>query len=151
MNNNKKSNSTHFTSKFHWMAIFGILSLIFIFSACGKDNSFSEEKQVEYPSLKVVNQLSDYWRSITGVSLVGYKFNNLNIEPHGDSQTFILDKGMSGGYKNIYVRIGYIRYSGVGGSASIKVDFIKGKTTTIILKGCSGAEGCPGIYLEQVP
>ena len=55
---------------------------------------------------------------------------------------------MSGGYEDIYVTVRYIRYSGVGASASIKVDFNKGETTTITLTGCSGAEGCPGIYLE---
>ena len=147
MNYDKELNLTHSKSKVQWRAIFAIFVIVLSFTACDKDSIVIEE----YPSLKVENQLNDSWRPITRVSLVGYEFNNLNIEPYGDSQTFVLDEGMSGGYEDINVTVRYIRYSGVGSSASIKVDFNKGDTTTITLTGCSGAEGCPGIYLEHNP
>jgi hypothetical protein len=134
-------------SNIHCVVILTFFVIVLTFTACDKnDDNLTLEK---YPLLKVENQLKDYWRPIIGVSLVGYKFGNLNIEPKGDSQTFILDKGMSGGYGNIYVSVSYIRYSGVWSSASIKVDFTKGDTTTIVLTGCSGAEGCSGIFLES--
>jgi len=112
---------------------------------------YSEEDDpilVEYPSLTVENQLNDDWGSITGVTLVGYEFGNLNIEPSGDSQTFVLDQEMSGGYEDINVRVIYIRYSGYKTSTEIKVDFNKGDTTAITLTRCSCAEGCPKISLE---
>jgi hypothetical protein len=126
--------------------IFTILSLLLTFTACNKENNVDGSE--EFPSLKVENQLNDSWRSIIEVSLIGYQFDNLNIEPYGDSQTFVLDEGMSGGYENINIIVKYIRYSGILASRSIKVDFNKGKTTTITLTGCDGAVGCPGIYLE---
>ena len=55
---------------------------------------------------------------------------------------------MSGGYEDINVIVRYIRYSGAGASACMKVDFNKGETATITLTGCSDAAGCPGIYLK---
>jgi len=148
MNCDKELIMTHSKSKAQWWAILAIFSMVLAFSSCEKDCDCPEDEPEEYPFLKVVNQLNDSWRSITGVSLIGYEFNNLNIEPYGDSQTFVLDEGLSGGYEDINVTVRYIRYSGVGASASIKVNFNKGETTTITLTGCSGAEGCPGIYLE---
>ena len=151
MDYNKELNLTHSKTKAQWWAIFAIFGIVLAFTACEKDCNCPEDNPEEYPSLQVVNQLNDYWRSITGVSLVGYEFGNLNIEPNGDSQTFVLDDGMSGGYEDIFVKVSYIRYSGVGASASIKVDFNKGETTTITLTGCSGSEGCDGIYLEYNP
>ena len=127
-------------SMVRWCTMIVIFSIPLAFSSCEKDSNF--------PSLKVTNDLKDDWQSITAVSLIGYKFDNLNIEPFGDSQTFILDEGMAGGYENINITVSYIRYSGIGASASIKVNFNKGETISISLTGCSGAEGCPGIYLE---
>ena len=56
-----------------------------------------------------------------------------------------------GGYEEVNVIVRYIRYSGTGASASIKVDFNKGEATIITLTGCSGAEVCPGINLEYNP
>lgn len=123
-----------------------VLVLIAILTiSCSEDGDVAEK----YPSLKVINKLNDSWRSISGVSLIGYEFDNLNIEPNGNSQTFLLDKGMSGGYEDINIIVRYIRYSGISASAKIKVDFNESKTTTITLTGCSGAEGCPGIYLDK--
>lgn len=142
---NKELKQKHSRFWGRWWYIFTILIVIVSFTACNKDD---DSIDIEYPMLTIENQLEDYWRPIIGVSLVGYKFNNLDIKPKGDSQTFTLDKGMPGGYENINVTVSYIRYSGIIGYASIKVDFNKGETTTIHLTGCSGAEGCPGIYLE---
>lgn len=113
------------------------------FTSCEKENH-----EATYPTLQVINDLGDDWRSITVVSLVGYTFDNLDIRPFGESQSFILDKGMPGGYENINVTVRYIRYRGVDASRSLKIDFSDSQTTSIKLTGCDSAEGCPGIYLE---
>lgn len=127
---------------------FGLILTIIVFligNACHKD----EESIEEYPSLRVVNQLEDSWRSIVSVSLVGYEFDNLNIEFDGDEQTFVLNEGMPGGYDDINVTVRYVRYPNIPVEpASIKVDFVRGETTTITLTGCISVEGCSGIYLE---
>jgi hypothetical protein len=119
-----------------------------IVSSCSEDSiDISPEKM--YPSLKVTNDLKENWRSIINVSLVGYTFGELNIEPSGDSQIFILDQGMSGGLEQVNVRVTYWRYRGITASRSIKLNFKNGETTSIKLTGCDGAEGCPGISLES--
>lgn len=146
MNSNKGLNLTHSKSTFQWWAIFAIFGIVLAFTSCEKDCNSPEEKPEEYPSLKLANGATEY-KPITYVKFVGYEFTNLNIEP-GSSQIFILDKGMPSGYEDIYVTVGYKRYANVGGHKSITVDFFKGKTTTITLKGCEGTEGCRGFYLE---
>jgi len=135
------------TSLMKWLVLFSVFGLTITFSNCKKDCDCPDTEE-NYPSLKVTNDLEDDWRSITAVSLIGYTFDNLDIEPFGDFQTFILDEGLSGGYENINVTVTYIRYSGVSASRSLKVNFFDGETTSITLTGCDGAEGCPGIYLE---
>jgi hypothetical protein len=130
------------------------LGILLSFTACEKDCSISNDNaggdvpKEELPSIKVVNQLTDSWRSITEVSLVGYEFNSLNIEPNGGSQTFVLDKGMPGGYENINVKVRFIQASTYIATLSITKDFKNGTITTVTLKGCNSGEGCPGIYLE---
>lgn len=147
MNYYKRLNSTYSKPKFKRWSILAFLGLVISFTACEKDNTNdSEESTDEYPSLKLVNEVSEY-KPITYVKLVGYEFTNLNIEP-GSSQSFSLDKGMPSGYEDIYVTVGYKRYANVGGHRSITVDFHKENTTVIKLKGCEGAEGCRGFYLE---
>lgn len=143
----KKLQHNYSKSIVRWWVMLVVFTMSLAITSCGDDCDCPEPEE-NYPSLKVTNDLEDDWRSITKVSLIGYKFENLNIEPFGDSQTFVLDKGMSGGYENINVTVSYIRYQGVGASASINVDFTKGETTSITLTGCDGAEGCSGIYLE---
>ena len=145
-------NITQIKFNSQWWSVLTLFAMLMSFTSCEKDciapEDTTENTTETYPLLKVVNQLNDDWRSINGVSLVGYQFSNLNIEYNGDSQTFVLDKGMSGGYEDIYVKVNYWRYSGHGTFVDIKVNFVKGETTTITLKGTSGCEGCPGIYLE---
>ena len=145
MNCNKELNLTHSKSKVHWWAIFLIFGIVLAYSACDKDNDSDKDNDivVEYPSLKVVNQNNDN-RSITSVSLVGYEFNNLSITI-GGSQTFVLDKGMPGGFSDINIKVSFGTPSG---SVSTKVNFNKGAITTITLKGCITYEGCKGFYLE---
>jgi len=143
MEKNIKQNNSKYLMKLSVLII--LFGLSIIHTSCKKDNP-----EDTYPTLKVTNDLEDDWRSITAVSLVGYTFDNLDIQPFGDSQSFILDEGMSGGYENINVTVRYIRYTGVSASRSLKIDFFDGETTSIKLTGCDGAEGCPGIYLEQV-
>ena len=136
-------NLTH--SKVQWWAILSLFGIVLAFTACEKECICDENDDPieEYPSLKVVNQ-NESNRKITFVVFVGYEFNNLSIAV-GDSQTFALDKGMPGGYSNINVTVSY---STPYGDKSIKVNFSDGATTTITLKGCTGAEGCDGLYLE---
>ena len=138
MNSHKEL--THLKSKVQWWAFFAFLSIVFAFTACDKNNNSREQ----FPSLKVVNQSNDH-QPITSVVFVGYEFKNLNIAS-GDSQTFVLDGGMQGGYKDIYI---VVRYgSGSWYSTNTKVNFNKGETTTITLKGCISYDGCQGCYLE---
>ena len=54
------------------------------------------------PSLTIVNQNSSF--PIIEVSLVGYKFENLNITS-GISKTFQLSNGIDGGNANVNVQI----------------------------------------------
>ena len=54
------------------------------------------------PSLTIVNQNSSF--PIVEVSLVGYKFENLNITS-GISKTFQLSNGIDGGNANVNVQI----------------------------------------------
>ncbi len=96
--------------------------------------------------LKVINESNDQW-PIKSVKLVDYEFTNLAIGTNGGSQTFILDKGMSGGYNDINVVVQY----GPAGSiwtSSKKVNFNNGSTTTIKLQGYISYEGCTGYHLE---
>jgi hypothetical protein len=131
-----------------WLILLVTLGLTITFSSCNKDSNCTAPED-NYPSLKITNDLKDYWRAITTVSLVGYHFNDLDIEPLGDSQLFLLDKGMPGGYENINVTVYYRSYPGTISSRSLKVNFVDGETTSLTLTGCDGAEGCPGISLVQ--
>lgn len=124
------------------------MALVGVFILSGCENECNMEEPETYPSLRVVNNLKDDWRSITRVSLLGYEFTNLDIEANGGSQTFVLDSGMSGGYDNINITVSYRRYTNIGSSRSEKFNFENGKTTTVTLTGCDGAEGCDGIYLK---
>jgi hypothetical protein len=124
--------------------IFVIFSMLLAVAGCNKNDDDSDEE--EYPFLMVVNQTNDSnSRAITSLELVGYEFNNLNIT-EGNSQTFNLDSGMPGGYEDVNINV---RLSGPQiVLRNIEVDFNKGETTTITMKGCISSEGCNGFYLE---
>jgi len=149
MNHNKIMKFTHSKSKVQWWTIVAIFGIIITFTACNKDDDDMVVEppppEEEYPALKVVNQNTDD-RVITAVKLVGYEFYTLNIES-SDSQTFILEDGMPGGYDDINVTVNYKRGNSTG-SKSIQVNFTDGDTTTVTLKGCISFEGCNGFYLE---
>ena len=114
------------------------------FTACTKNNESNINEK--YPSLKIVNTVSDNMY-ISAANIVGYEFNTLNITS-GNSQTFTLENGMPGGYENINITVS-LRTSAVQyGSLSKTVNFKKGETTTITLKGCNSYEGCNGYVLE---
>jgi hypothetical protein len=125
-----------------------LFCFIIVLGACEKE-CVCEDPPVTpsptYPSLRVANQNTDD-RTITAVRFVGYDFNNLKIEI-GDSQTFILDQGMPGGYENINVVVHYAR-TVQSGSANILVNFKNDVTETVTLKGCISFSGCQGFYLE---
>lgn len=130
--------------------IFAFFIISLTFTACNKscdcDDENNNEINEEHPTLKVKNQNNDK-RVITSIQLIGYEFTNLKIEV-GDSQDFLLDKGMSGGYSDINIEVSY-KYGGYPtASVSKKVDFKSGDITTITLKGCISFEGCTGFYLE---
>ncbi len=123
-----------------------LIGMMISFSSCEKQNESIPENPTKYPSIKVVNQNRSQ-RVITSFRLVGYEFKNLNIGV-GESQTFILDQGMSGGYSDIYTTVFY-NYGGYPTRyVSTKVNFNGGETSTISLSGCTGAEGCNGLYLQ---
>jgi len=107
-----------------WYCI-ALFAIVFAFASCGDDPGPS------YPSLKIVNG-SDY-STIKSVSLVGYDFQTLNITK-GSSQTFVLDKGMPGGYNNIKVTVYASPYYPSG-----TANFTDGATTTLTLKGQGGS------------
>nr|WP_319571439.1 hypothetical protein [uncultured Draconibacterium sp.] len=148
MNKSKKFSLLHFKSLVKRLTFVVFIGTIIVMTACSKDNDKdeSEDNTEVFPSLKITNQNTDS-RLITSVKLVGYEFNNLSIDVD-DSQTFILDEGMSGGYSNINVTCSYKYGAYPVASKSIKVDFSNGKTTTITFKGCISFEGCSGFYLE---
>ena len=128
-----------FKTTVHWLTYVLFLSLALSITSCEK-----EEEKIIFPKLTVVNQHDKNGIFISSVKLVGYEFNELHIN-NGASQTFNLDKGMPGGFSNINITITYTsptRY------ISKEVNFINGETTTITLKGGSGAEGAPSTYVE---
>ena len=74
-----------------------ILLLLFVFLiSCSTSNDDAT------PSLTIVNQNSSF--PIIEVSLVGYKFENLNLTS-GTSTAFQLSKGIDGGNANVNVQI----------------------------------------------
>ena len=133
----------HFRNLTKWKTLFSIWGVVFLLSSCIKDDGDIIE---EFPSLKVVNETNDSNnRSITSINLVGYEFTNLNINS-GDFQIFKLDSGMPGGYDKININV---RLSGPQiVTRNIEVNFKKGETTTITMKGCISSEGCSGFFLE---
>ena len=109
--------------------ILAIIAIALTFTACDEDNENDIVPAVEYPSLKVVNEKSGTF--IYAVRLNGYEFTYLNIDS-GSSQTFALDKGMSGGYEDINIIVSY--NDGYRNRvAGIAVNFYKGETTTVTL------------------
>ena len=112
------------------LVVFILFCILVAFASCGGG--------LKYPSLKAVNQYAG--KSIKSVELVGYESRNLLIA-QGDSQLFVLDKGMPGGYAGIDTVVGY----GSGTATwyiNKEFDFSDGEVTTITLKG-SDAEGDP--------
>ncbi len=142
MNYDKELKLTHSKSKVQWWTILVFFGIFLTFTTCSEDDDIIVVE--EYPLLKIINQNSED-RDIISVKLVGYDFDNLSIDKN-NSQTFILDNGMSGGYEDINVTI---RMAGPQIIIrSIKVDFKEGYTTSITSKGCIVYEGCDGFYLE---
>lgn len=121
-----------------------LFSGMLFMAGCAKNDD--NLKGEDYPLLKIENlNESDDYITIYYIELVGYKFNNLSISKD-ESQTFSLDSGMQGGYTDIFVTIRYV-WGATNRSQSMKVNFQKGNTTTIMLK----REGYGGIYLESNP
>ena len=118
---------------------YAIFVIVLAFTACGSGDDD------EVPSLKVVNQSTNN-KVITTVRLVGYEFLNLNIGI-GDSQTFTLSEGMSGGYTNINTSVIY-SCGGRSWSKSIELNFSNGETTTITVDKCTSVDGCTKVCLR---
>ena len=122
LNYDKKLDLAFSNSKILWRTNCVVFfCMIFIFTACKKEN---------HPSLEVVNQYGTY--TITSACLVGYEFNNLQINA-GESQKFILENGMPGGYSDINVTVSYRTSAVSSRSSSTKVNFSKGGTTKVTL------------------
>ena len=121
--------------------VFTVFIGILILIGC-RDDSRSQN-----PTLMVKNEVTDN-AFITAVKLTGYDFSSLNITK-GNSQSFLLDKGMSGGYENINVQVFYKRTTATPvSSKNVSVNFQQTGTTTVTLKGCNSYEGCTGHTLE---
>ena len=76
--------------------------------------------------------------SITRVALVGYDFDNLNIQ-YGHSKTFTFNEGIQGGYNNVNVNFETDCF-GVGYGISYNVVFLEDANTTITLNDCPEPE-----------
>ena len=100
-----------------------LLFLVIFLSSCAQ-----QSKQPEYPKLKVVNNNPTY--SVLQVKLVGYEFNDLNIEK-GTSKTFELNNGISGGYENVNVTVVYGLPQMAQWRVSKICNFSDGQTTTV--------------------
>ena len=115
---------------------------ILLFASCSNSSDVSNlgsSNSEPYPKLQIVND--EHQDNISGpkyyidkVSLVNYVFEPLYLSD-GESQTFILDKGMPAGYDDILVAIswvpnasGYVSYT-----RKKKVSFKKGKTAVVKL------------------
>lgn len=120
-----------------------LLGCFLLFSCQGVNNineGNNNNTGSSYPKLKIENDVnqdnthtsSNYY--ISSVSLVNYKFEPLYIYD-GESQTFVLDKGMPGGYDNILVYINYdpISTGVVSRIYRKKYSFQNGKTTIVKL------------------
>ena len=81
------------------------------------------------PSLTIVNQNSSF--PIIEVSLVGYKFENLNITS-GISKTFQLSNGIDGGNANVNVQIIISCGRQMPLKRNTTLDFSTNQTITII-------------------
>lgn len=104
--------------------VFIVLTMLGCSDSSNSPNS-STAPELEFPSMKIINNSES--ASIKEVSLVGYSFNNLDIN-YNETQTFILDKGMPGGYININV---IVRYDSIHMPIQKKYNFANGLTTTI--------------------
>ena len=102
---------------------------------------FSCSSDEEHASFTVVNQKDII--TITEISLVGYKFETLSIGL-GESKTFVLDKGLNGGYDNVNVSFSWT-CGGRGWSGNTTINFLDGQTNRIALIdtfGNNGGGGC---------
>ena len=118
-----------------------LLFAILLTTGCSKECDCPEpneeaNSEIKFPQLKIVNDLQEDWRSIKSVSLVGYTFGNLDIQYNGGSKTFDLKDGIAGGYNDVNVNVGYLRYAHTPNTLGIKVNFRDGQTTTIRLSKC---------------
>ena len=143
---NEKSNPIVSKPQFKWLTLLTFFGILLIFTNCSKDDDNIEDDVESYPTLKIVNTVTDN-RYITSVKMVNYEFNNLNITS-GNSQSFTLDNGMPGGLENINITVSYRTSTTPSNSKSKAVNFEKGKTTALTLKGCISYEGCNGYTLE---
>ena len=127
------------------ITIVSFLFLSFFFLNCtntetGNNNLESQNLSSEtqsFPSLKIVSHYSGY---IYRIGLVGYSFDDLQITIN-ESKTFELKNGIPGGNDNVNVTL-YFRpdsiHSDSRNPASIKCNFINGKTTVIKLPQSGG-------------
>ena len=120
------------------------------FTSCNKDCECDDAPPIveeQYPFLRLVNENTND-AIVTSVRLLGYEFENLNIDV-GESQMFTLENGMPGGYDDINVIVGWKRSAWQSGSVNAAFDFGNGDITTITFEGCiSFGECVNGFYLE---
>ena len=124
--------------------LFYLMIVCLFFVACNNNTNTTTEtgnntdkNAVSYPYLNVENAISGTSSVVMAVSLVNYDFTPLGIKG-GQSQTFVLDRGMPGGYDNILISITF----GVPGQAQryyrIYKSFQNGTTTIVRIKSSNG-------------
>ena len=115
-----------------------LIFLIFLFLILGcnaaTNVSTNSERivQNEYPSLRIVTQYKGY---IYRIGLVGYSFEDLRMET-GEEKVFNLIQGIPGGNDNVNVTLSFRpndQQIVTTSPASVKCNFVNGKTTTITL------------------
>ena len=106
-----------------------LILLIFLF-ACSED-----EMATTITVTNNKNGLFNNGENIKRVALVGYEFNNLNIQ-YGQSKTFVLKDGIQSGYNNDDKSVN-VKFETDCYEFNYNVVLLEGRNTTIKLNDCT--------------
>ena len=102
------------------------------------NNNDQNKNEKSCPYLKVENTLGSSSGVVMAVSLVNYDFSPLGIQG-GQSQTFILNKGMPGGYDNILISVTFGSPGRIQSYFRTYKNFQDGTTTIVRIKTSNGS------------
>jgi len=117
-----------------------------LFISCTDTEEEIIQEEPPVTSLTISNQNDII--SVRTVSLVGYEFEDINID-YGQARTFTLDNGINGGYDNVNVNVRF--YCGSRHwTVSVSKDFIQNENTTVTLVDCfaNGQGGCQEVCFQ---